>query len=114
MAPNRARRDLQGLYISVAMELRVQEGVSQNYGYHFGGPYSKDYSILGSILGYLNFGKLPGVGAQDAEVVGTRKSDHKENLLQSLINYDRIPCSRCFAMYLHNPALNLKILNPKT
>ena len=23
------------------------------------GPYIKDYSILGSILGYLNFGKLP-------------------------------------------------------
>ena len=24
-----------------------------------GGPYSKDYSILGSILGYPSFGKLP-------------------------------------------------------
>ena len=34
-------------------------GVSQNQGYLFGGPYNKDYSILGSILGYPNFGKLP-------------------------------------------------------
>ena len=25
-------------------------GVSQNYGYLFGGPHNKDYSILGSIL----------------------------------------------------------------
>ena len=24
-----------------------------------GGPYNKDYSILGSILGYPSFGKLP-------------------------------------------------------
>ena len=34
-------------------------GVSQNYGYLVGGPYNKDYSILGSILGYPDFGKLP-------------------------------------------------------
>ena len=34
-------------------------GVSQNYGYHFGGPHNKDYSILGSILGSPYFGKLP-------------------------------------------------------
>ena len=27
-------------------------------GVPFGGPYNKDYSILGSILGYPNFGKL--------------------------------------------------------
>ena len=33
--------------------------VSQHQGYHFGGPYDKDYSILGSILGYPNFGELP-------------------------------------------------------
>ena len=26
-------------------------GDSQNYGYLFGGPYNKDYSILGFILG---------------------------------------------------------------
>ena len=25
----------------------------------FKGPYNKDYSILGSILGYLNSGKVP-------------------------------------------------------
>ena len=29
-------------------------GVSQNKGYLFGGSYNKDYSILGSILGYPN------------------------------------------------------------
>ena len=34
-------------------------GVSQNYGYLFGGPHNKDYSILGSILGSSYFGKLP-------------------------------------------------------
>ena len=28
-------------------------------GYHFRGPNKKDYSILGSILGSLYFGKLP-------------------------------------------------------
>ena len=33
--------------------------VSQNWGYLFGGPYNKDYSILGSILGSPNSGKLP-------------------------------------------------------
>ena len=33
--------------------------VSQNWGYHSGGPNSKDYSILGSILGSPYFGKLP-------------------------------------------------------
>ena len=26
-------------------------GVFPNLGYHFGDPYNKDYSILGSILG---------------------------------------------------------------
>ena len=30
-------------------------GVSQNYGYLFGGPNNKDYSILGSILGFPLF-----------------------------------------------------------
>ena len=34
-------------------------GVSQNWGYPFGGPYNKDYSILGSILGSPYFRKLP-------------------------------------------------------
>ena len=34
-------------------------GDSQNWGYLFGGPNNKDYSILGSILGYPSFGKLP-------------------------------------------------------
>ena len=37
-------------------------GVSQNQGYHFGGPNSKDYSILGSILGSPYLGKLPYTG----------------------------------------------------
>ena len=30
-----------------------------NKGYLFGGPYNKDCSILGSILGSPHFGKLP-------------------------------------------------------
>ena len=34
-------------------------GDSQNRGYLFGGPNNKVYSILGSILGYPNFGKQP-------------------------------------------------------
>ena len=34
-------------------------GVSQNYGYHFGGTNNKDYNILGSILGSPYLGKLP-------------------------------------------------------
>ena len=29
---------------------------------HFGGPYHKDYSVLGSILGSPYFGKLPYLG----------------------------------------------------
>ena len=33
--------------------------VSQNQGYHFGGPNNKDYNILGSILGSPNFGEVP-------------------------------------------------------
>ena len=32
---------------------------SQNYGYLFGGPHNKGYSILGSILGSPYLGKLP-------------------------------------------------------
>ena len=39
---------------------RALMGVSQNRGNpFFGGPYNKDYSILGSILGSPYFGKLP-------------------------------------------------------
>ena len=37
----------------------MQMGVSQNYGYLSGGPYNKDYNILGSILGSPYLGKLP-------------------------------------------------------
>ena len=33
--------------------------VSGNQGYHFQGPYNKDFSILGSILGSPYLGKLP-------------------------------------------------------
>ena len=33
--------------------------ISQNYGDLFGGPNNKDYSILGSILGFPYFEKLP-------------------------------------------------------
>ena len=34
-------------------------GGSQNWGNLFRDPQNKDYSILGFILGYPNFGKLP-------------------------------------------------------
>ena len=37
-------------------------GVSQNYGYHFGGSCNKDYSILESVFGSPYFGKPPYVG----------------------------------------------------
>ena len=40
-------------------EFAVHSGVSQNQGYHFKGPYNKEYTILGSILGYPNLRKLP-------------------------------------------------------
>ena len=33
--------------------------VSQNWGYLSEGPYNRDYSILGSILGSPYFGKIP-------------------------------------------------------
>ena len=38
---------------------RMYMGVSQNWGYHFCGPHTKGYSILGSILGSPYFEKLP-------------------------------------------------------
>ena len=31
----------------------------------FGGPHNKDYSILGSILGFTYFGKLPYIERQN-------------------------------------------------
>ena len=37
----------------------VLHGSFPKLGYHFGGPYNKDYNILGSILGSPYFGKLP-------------------------------------------------------
>ena len=42
---------------SIGWFIRIR--VSQIYGYYFGGPNNKDYSILGSILGSPHFGKLP-------------------------------------------------------
>ena len=35
------------------------DGSFPNLGYHFGGPYNEDYSLLGSILGCARLGKLP-------------------------------------------------------
>ena len=52
----------------------------QNQGYHFGGPYKKDYSIWGSILGSLYLWKLPfrspGVCSLKAAML-----DHQKNSL---------------------------------
>ena len=45
-----------GLLVSRAedsFKAYIEVGVSQNLGYHFGGPHHKDYSILGSIRGSL-------------------------------------------------------------
>ena len=47
-------------------------GVFQNYGYLFGGPHSKDYGILGSILGSPYFGKLPHVSGLKVWGLGFR------------------------------------------
>ena len=56
-------------------------GVSQHWGFLFGGPHNKDYSILGSISGSPYFGKLPnktleglglGSGAYGLGFVGCR------------------------------------------
>ena len=41
-------------------------GLSQNEGYHFGGPTNKDSSILGSMLRCPYIGKVPNPG----EIVG--------------------------------------------
>ena len=41
--------------------VNTEFGVSQNRGTLFGGPYNKDYSILGSMLGSPCFGKLPSI-----------------------------------------------------
>ena len=34
-------------------------GGFQNYGYHFGSPYNKDYNIFGVYIGVPYLGKLP-------------------------------------------------------
>ena len=55
-------------------------GVSQNYGYHFGGPNNKDYSILGSILESPYFGKLPYKDHKKKRVHGHYPSNGESNL----------------------------------
>ena len=48
-------------------------GVSQNLGYHFGGPHNKDYSILESMLGSPYVGKIPYTSLQnDRDDLGLR------------------------------------------
>ena len=37
---------------------KTDMGDSQNWGYHFRGPYYKDYSIFGSILGFPLFWEI--------------------------------------------------------
>ena len=37
-------------------------GSSQNYGYVFEGPQNKEYSILGSLVGFFCLGKFPHLG----------------------------------------------------
>ena len=45
--------------LEVGFFSEAQKGGFPKLGYPFGGPYNKDYSILGSILGSPYFGKLP-------------------------------------------------------
>ena len=47
--------------VHVHVQQKLRMGVSQNYGYHFGGPQSNDYSILGFrvYIGSPYLGKLP-------------------------------------------------------
>ena len=66
-------------------------GISQNWGYLFGGPNNKDYSILGTILGSLYLGKLPcrvcafGAGGEYAEYIfGGCRLAMKEKLWLSM------------------------------
>ena len=66
------------------MEAREYIGIMTLYGgfpklgVPFGDPYNKDYGILGSILGYPNFGKLPWSTLQqfvlkDVEIIRTTR-----------------------------------------
>ena len=50
-------------------------GVSQNKGYHFGGSYNEDYSVLGSIFGFPNFGNLPSWARDGGSYTGGPKLD---------------------------------------
>ena len=64
--------------------------VSQNEGYHLGGPNKKDYNILGSILGSPYFGKLPYSLYGDARTV-SRKGRLEVNCCgKEVLGLDRI------------------------
>ena len=67
-------------------EEEAQMGVSQNYGYLFGGPNNKDYSILGSKLGSPYFGKLPNIWC--FKIVGRSGAEN---------NYRH--CNKCIQIY---------------
>ena len=55
------------------LEAKWHMGVSQNYGYLFGGSHNKDYSILGSILGSPYFGNLP-YAALEGRLISARNT----------------------------------------
>ena len=61
-------------------------GVSQNLGYQFGGPHNKDYSIFGSILGALYFGKLPYSPKPGTAVCTTITSPSHHGIFQSAVS----------------------------
>ena len=54
-------------------------------GYLFGGPYNKDYSILGSILGYPSFGKLPSSSNGRSKNSNNRNIDNSSHLCKARI-----------------------------
>ena len=64
--------------LTLASSSLKHRGVSQN----FGGPHSKDYSILGSILGSPYFGKLPyqRQRSQGRQAFAEQSSRHQQRL----------------------------------
>ena len=65
LGPSHSPKPRQGTLGSMAKS-RIAGGKTKGgfpkLGYLFRGPYNKDHSILGSILGFPNSGKLPNPG----------------------------------------------------
>ena len=59
LAPSIASPGILSPVVSIFFSIIPIWGFPKIRGTFLGSPNNKDYSILGSILGYLNFGKLP-------------------------------------------------------